>query len=83
MVRIPTPIPQTVIDFLKWVFNRSVLLALWRITVISVALFFIAGAFAYPQLFILFAVVLGPLYYRGLRQTALDILNLDFWWFGD
>lgn len=83
MVSIPTPIPEYIAERVDRFFSASLGLILYRLALTAIGLAVIVIALTSFGAFvgILISIVLSVLYSDDIRQTVMDIWNLDFWEF--
>jgi uncharacterized membrane protein len=81
MVRIPTPVPEYVRDWVGQFLNNSLPLILYRTALIIVGLTLLYGALLSGALLVglIVTTTFGALYAEDLRQTVSDIWNLNYW----
>lgn len=82
MVRIPTPLPRSLVKWGRALLSGALVVVLWRLALIAAFLFILALATAAgPSFFVatLLGLVISVLWSDNIRALVLDLWNLDFY----
>lgn len=82
MVRVPTPIPESVVGDLKGFFSGAVIDVLWKASVVIVGGFLLFVILALnPGFFVasLVGMILSVVFSDNIRAAVSDIWHRNFW----
>jgi hypothetical protein len=82
MVRIPTPIPESIVDTTKRVLSGPLLEVLWRVLVITVGLtvlYVLAVASSGFLIGFIAVTAISIVFSDDIRQALIDVYRRNFW----
>jgi hypothetical protein len=81
MVRIPTPVPAYVRDWVGGFLSNSLPIILYRTTLLVVGSLLLYAALASPYVLagLVASTIFGIVYANDIRATISDIWNLNYW----